>query len=134
MSDQYRSTDHRAGSGTGADAETPRGHVAPRTAAERTVAEIWTALLGVEEVGALDDFFLLGGSSLLLTRLRTRLTETSGVDVELLALFAATTVETQAALLAPSRDRSSSGDGSVGRPRITPVERRPRPLGPGSGP
>ena len=36
----------------------------PRTAAEQTVAAIWQDLLGVDEVGVDDDFFQLGGSSL----------------------------------------------------------------------
>ena len=40
-------------------------HLAPRTEAERILAEIWCALLGVERVGVEDNFFMLGGDSIL---------------------------------------------------------------------
>ncbi len=39
-------------------------YVAPRTAAETTLAEVWSAVLGVARVGVHDDFYLVGGSSL----------------------------------------------------------------------
>jgi amino acid adenylation domain-containing protein len=42
--------------------------VAPRTATERIIADIWTTVLGVESVGVHDNFFDLGGHSLLLMR------------------------------------------------------------------
>ena len=42
-----------------------REHVAPRSAAERVLAEIWSRVLRVERVGVTDDFFELGGDSLL---------------------------------------------------------------------
>ncbi|MFI2612143.1 amino acid adenylation domain-containing protein [Kitasatospora sp. NPDC018619] len=74
-------------------------YLAPRTEAERTVAGVWSALLGVAEVGAHDDFFQLGGSSLLLTRLAARLRAASGGEVQLRGLFTASTVEAQARLL-----------------------------------
>ncbi|WP_213781852.1 MupA/Atu3671 family FMN-dependent luciferase-like monooxygenase, partial [Caballeronia sp. dw_276] len=43
-------------------------YVEPRTATERTIAAIWSQVLGRERVGALDDFFDLGGHSLLATQ------------------------------------------------------------------
>ncbi|HWH00600.1 MAG TPA: amino acid adenylation domain-containing protein, partial [Pilimelia sp.] len=39
--------------------------VAPRTDAERRLAEVWSAVLGVERVGVTDNFFALGGDSIL---------------------------------------------------------------------
>jgi acyl carrier protein len=39
------------------------GYVAPRTDTERVLAEIWAEVLGVDRVGADDDFFELGGDS-----------------------------------------------------------------------
>src|SRR5690606_515597 len=47
-------------------------YVAPRTPDEEALAAIWRELLGVAEVGAHDDFFALGGHSLLVTRLIAR--------------------------------------------------------------
>ncbi|MCO5991441.1 amino acid adenylation domain-containing protein, partial [Actinoallomurus spadix] len=76
-------------------------YVAPRNAAEQAIADVWAELLGVERVGAHDDFFRLGGSSLLLARLAGRLRAAStGGDPDLSALFQETTVEAQARLLA----------------------------------
>ncbi|WP_162949598.1 phosphopantetheine-binding protein, partial [Pseudomonas aeruginosa] len=40
------------------------GYSAPRNAVERTLAEIWQDLLGVERVGLDDNFFSLGGDSI----------------------------------------------------------------------
>ncbi|MFJ7251454.1 amino acid adenylation domain-containing protein [Streptomyces sp. NPDC098085] len=78
--------------------------VAPRTDGERTVARVWAELLGTEpgSVGAHDDFFRLGGTSLHMTRLLGRLTEATGRRIELRDLFTATTVADQARLLAAS--------------------------------
>ena len=48
-------------------------YAAPRNDVERTLAAAWQEVLGVEEVGLDDNFFDLGGHSLLLARLRSRL-------------------------------------------------------------
>ncbi|MFD9698248.1 amino acid adenylation domain-containing protein [Lentzea sp. NPDC059081] len=71
------------------------------TEAEELVAGVWRELLGVERVGAHDDFFRLGGSSLQLTRLGNRLRAATGVDVPLAALLGSTTVAAQARLIDP---------------------------------
>ncbi|MEV7071813.1 amino acid adenylation domain-containing protein [Streptomyces sp. NPDC093990] len=86
------------------------GSVAPRDAAEELVAGVWAELLGREQVGALDDFFALGGTSLQLTRLAARLRAASGEKISLRGLFGATTVEAQARLLgAPGAGGPSTG-------------------------
>ncbi|KOX18393.1 hypothetical protein ADK67_36955 [Saccharothrix sp. NRRL B-16348] len=53
--------------------DVPADHVEPRTAAERRVAEVWSGVLGVPRVGAHDDFFALGGDSILAVRALSRL-------------------------------------------------------------
>jgi amino acid adenylation domain-containing protein len=75
-------------------------HVAPATRFERLVAQVWTELLGVRDVGVHDDFFQRGGYSLLLPRLAARLRAVSGRHVVLADLFGAPTVLEQAAMLA----------------------------------
>lgn len=75
------------------------GYVAPRDPAEEAVAGIWSEVLGVERVGAEDDFFGLGGHSLLATRVLARLRAALGVEVPLRRLFEATTVAQLAAVV-----------------------------------
>ena len=75
-------------------------YVAPRTPLERTLCEIWSRVLGVESVGIRDDFFDLGGHSLLVVRLLFELEAELERALELPVLFRVRTVEQQAAALA----------------------------------
>ncbi|GGR90297.1 pyoverdine biosynthesis protein PvdJ [Streptomyces aureoverticillatus] len=68
-------------------------YTAPRTAAERAVAEIWQQVLGLRQVGVRDDFFDLGGHSLLAVRLVTRLRAELGLDLTVRDLITQPTVE-----------------------------------------
>ncbi|RPE36459.1 non-ribosomal peptide synthetase [Kitasatospora cineracea] len=67
-------------------------HVPPRTEAEELVAEVWQEVLGVDGVGAHDDFFDLGGHSLLATRVIARLRAAVDLAVPLRTLFTHRTV------------------------------------------
>lgn len=69
---------------------------APRTEVERQVAAVWSDLLGVEAVGTDDNFFDLGGHSLLLIRAHGRLVEQFGREFPVVELFRHTTVATLA--------------------------------------
>jgi acyl-coenzyme A synthetase/AMP-(fatty) acid ligase len=72
---------------------------APRNELEARVAEVWRSVLGVEEVGVRDNFFDLGGTSLLLYRVFSRVRELRD-DLRVVDLFRYTTVEALAAHLA----------------------------------
>ncbi|SFJ56881.1 amino acid adenylation domain-containing protein [Streptosporangium canum] len=74
-----------------------RRYVAPRTAAEELVAEVFAELLGVEKVGAEDDFFELGGNSLLAIRAIARIRGQIEVDIPVRGLFSYATVADLAA-------------------------------------
>ncbi|WP_052744758.1 non-ribosomal peptide synthetase [Micromonospora sp. HK10] len=67
-------------------------YVAPTGELERAVAETWREVLGLAEVGAHDNFFDLGGTSMLLARVQTRLTERLGRPVPAVELFRHPTV------------------------------------------
>src|SRR6185503_5482565 len=66
--------------------------VAPRTAVERRVADILCGLFKVSEVGVNDNFFLLGGHSLLGAQLITKIRNAFGIDLPLRAIFDAPTI------------------------------------------
>jgi hypothetical protein len=66
--------------------------VPPRDEVESAVAELWGELFGLERVGVFDDFFALGGNSLVATQLVSRLRRSFHVELGLRALFADPTV------------------------------------------
>jgi amino acid adenylation domain-containing protein len=67
--------------------------VPPRPGLEQRIAAVWQDVLGIERVGAHDDFFDLGGQSILATRLVARLRGELGIDVPIGILMQAPTVE-----------------------------------------
>ena len=71
--------------------------VAPRTAVEERLAAMLASLLGLDRVSAEDNFFLLGGHSLLGTQLIARIRDAFAVDLSLHALFDGPTVSQLAA-------------------------------------
>ena len=70
---------------------------APSTPTEEHVAGIVTALLQLEQVGIDDNFFMLGGHSLLGTQIIARVAETFGIELPLRSLFEVPTVRLLAA-------------------------------------
>jgi acyl transferase domain-containing protein/acyl carrier protein len=67
-------------------------YVAPRTAVEQTIANIWQQLLGIEQIGIYDNFFTLGGHSLLATQVISHLRKAFQVDLPLRSLFEEPTI------------------------------------------
>lgn len=67
-------------------------HVAPRTAVEEVLAEIWKEVLGDKRVGVHDDFFELGGHSLLATQIATRVAQVLHIELPLIQFFHTPTV------------------------------------------
>ncbi|MEE1612176.1 amino acid adenylation domain-containing protein [Microvirga sp. CF3016] len=66
--------------------------IAPSTATEKTLAALWCDLLKIESIGRNDNFFSLGGHSLLVMRAVSRIREAFGVDMQLRNLFERPTV------------------------------------------
>jgi acyl carrier protein len=69
----------------------------PNTPVEERLVEILAPLLGLEQVGVDDNFFLLGGNSMMGTQLITRVAETYGIVLPLRTLFEMPTVRPLAA-------------------------------------
>ncbi|RCJ21836.1 non-ribosomal peptide synthetase [Nostoc minutum NIES-26] len=72
--------------------ELATSYVAPRTELERTIANIWQEVLQVEKVGLHDNFFDLGGHSLLMIQVHDRLRKTLNQDVSIIEMFKYSTV------------------------------------------
>ncbi|ARU63054.1 hypothetical protein CBW65_20300 [Tumebacillus avium] len=81
------------------DFERDTAFVAPTSAAEAKLAAIWEELLDIRPVGIKDNFFSLGGHSILAVRLMSRVQQEFGRQVPLAALFQEGTVEALALLL-----------------------------------
>jgi acyl transferase domain-containing protein/thioesterase domain-containing protein/acyl carrier protein len=75
-------------------------YVAPTNEIESTIANIWEEFLGIEEVGIHDDFFELGGDSLLAVQLIFKLRETLKIEISTHSLLDSPTVAQLAALIA----------------------------------
>lgn len=69
------------------------GFVAPRDTLEVELAEIWQKILGIKSVGVKDNFFDVGGHSLLAVRLFSQIEKAFGKNLPLATLFHAPTVE-----------------------------------------
>uniref|UniRef100_UPI0027D7F346 non-ribosomal peptide synthetase n=2 Tax=Nocardia rhamnosiphila TaxID=426716 RepID=UPI0027D7F346 len=97
---------------------------APSTPIEEIVAGVFAEVLGVERIGADDDFFALGGNSLIATQVAARLGAALDTTVPVRMLFEASTV---AALAAAAESATGRGDLPVLAPRERP-ERVPLSL------
>ncbi|KRV49163.1 non-ribosomal peptide synthetase [Wenjunlia vitaminophila] len=90
--------------------------VAPSDGLEHALAELWRDLLGVERVGARDNFFDLGGHSLLMAEFRARLAAGLGHELSMVELFQHPTVGSLATYLNRSED-SPAGPSNGARER-----------------
>ncbi|WP_050524812.1 type I polyketide synthase [Pseudorhodobacter wandonensis] len=74
-------------------------YIAPRNDIERSLTGFWQDLLGVGQVGVMDDFFALGGHSLIAVRLFAMVRKTYRVDFPISVLFEAPTIAACAELI-----------------------------------
>jgi hypothetical protein len=74
--------------------------IAPSTELEQAIAVIWRDVLALDHVGVDDNFFEIGGQSLLMARVHSRLQTTLARDVSMLDLFRLPTIRSLAAYLA----------------------------------
>jgi amino acid adenylation domain-containing protein len=110
-----------------------REYVAPRTPTEEAVAAAWAETLGTARVGAHDNFFDLGGHSLLLVQLHSRLQERFGAGVSLAELFGHATLADLARRLDELRDEPAAEEDERRRTLDRAEARRARMSRPRSG-
>jgi len=77
----------------------PHDFVAPETETQKILAELWQILLGVESVGKTDNFFTLGGHSLLITRLVNRVNDRFLLTISLKDVLTMPVLDQQAAYI-----------------------------------
>jgi acyl carrier protein len=80
-------------------AEDAPPYEAPRTVVEGAIAEVWSSMLTVERVGIHDNFFLLGGDSLMAMRAVVHLREALGLELPIRVLFDSPTLEATALVI-----------------------------------
>ena len=97
--------------------EAAEGNVAPRTAEEELLANIWAEVLEVERVSVHDNFFALGGHSLLATQVVSRVRALFRIELPLRALFDTATLAELAQLIVAERQADVMG-------AAPPIERR----------
>ncbi|WP_279450806.1 condensation domain-containing protein [Aeromonas hydrophila] len=85
---------------------------APLGEIEIFVAELWSELLGVERIGRDDNFFALGGHSLMAVRLISRLAPL-GADLQLVTLFASPTLKTLSLAIDVQRNLDSMAQAAI---------------------
>ncbi len=85
-------------------------YVAPRNEVEATIAKVWQNLLGIQDIGIYDNFFDLGGDSLLQVQVRTKLREVLKQDLSLIDLFRYPTINSLANSLVQSNNQQLSHD------------------------
>nr|BFE79209.1 hypothetical protein GCM10020093_018100 [Planobispora longispora] len=90
------------------------GYVAPRSEVEATIARLWGEVLGGEHIGVDDDFFELGGNSLIAVQLIALVRKELGVRLPMRSLFEEPTVAGVAALI------DEAGRASAAEPPVRP--------------
>jgi len=68
------------------------GYIAPEVPSQQILSDIWTTVLGIDNIGIDDNFFELGGHSLNLTQVVSRIRNEFNITLPLLTLFEAPTI------------------------------------------
>jgi non-ribosomal peptide synthase protein (TIGR01720 family) len=94
------------------------GFVAAASEMERKLAEVWQALFDVDRVSVEDNFFDLGGHSMLLLQAHERIGETTGREIPIVALLQYPTVRALARYLSEGATNHVSGVSAADRARL----------------
>jgi len=95
--------------------------VAPRTTVEKVLAEIWSKILRLEKIGIYDNFFKLGGDSILSIQIIARANQ-AGVKLTPKQLFEHQTIAELAAVAATNRVIQAQQGLVTGKVTLTPIQ------------
>ncbi|HEY4183612.1 MAG TPA: amino acid adenylation domain-containing protein, partial [Polyangia bacterium] len=87
----------------GDNESSPKEIVLPRSDHEARIAAIWREVLGLSQIGVDQDFFALGGTSVLAIDLRARIEKDVGIEIPLAAFFKTPSIEGLASYLGKDR-------------------------------
>ncbi|MUG97805.1 amino acid adenylation domain-containing protein [Scytonema sp. UIC 10036] len=90
--------------------ESERNYIAPRNEVEQQLAQIWEEILGFQPIGVKDNFFDIGGHSLLAVKLFSKIEKELGKKLPLATLFQSSTIEALGELLL-NKQHQSDGQG-----------------------
>src|SRR5262249_51624281 len=96
-------------------------YVAPRTQLEEIICAIWEKVLNVNRIGIYDDFFNLGGDSLLIVKIINRIRETFKLELPFRSIFESRTVHAFARVIIQNQNEQKDSNGSH-MPAITKDE------------
>ncbi|RPK22202.1 non-ribosomal peptide synthase/polyketide synthase [Paenibacillus xylanexedens] len=96
-------------------------YTAPRTPAEKALALVWQSVLGVDQVGTMDNFFALGGDSIKALQVSSRLLQT-GYKLVMKDLFHYPTISALSLRL-QTAERTASQAEVTGEVILTPIQR-----------
>jgi acyl carrier protein len=88
--------------------EMEHAYVSPSTAAERTLTEIWCHVLGLDRVGIRDNFFDLGGTSILAAKTVALMRDAFGIEMPIVKLFQYPSISLLAKYLSQTGDDQPS--------------------------
>jgi amino acid adenylation domain-containing protein len=91
-----------------------QGYEEPRSEAERAMAEIWSEVFGVERVGVHDNFFEIGGTSLIATKLIALIEDKFKVKAQFATLFRKPTIAELMSAIGESIDKAGAAQGARG--------------------
>jgi len=94
-------------------AESGSAYAAPRNQAERTIVQIWCNVLQLEKVGIHENFFDLGGHSLLMLQVHGKLKEAFEKDISMMQMFGYSTVSSLAEYFTQSETQTKNTNKSV---------------------
>ncbi|MEM9548228.1 MAG: non-ribosomal peptide synthetase, partial [Bacteroidota bacterium] len=96
-----------------------KDQIMPRTALEKKLADIWKEILGLDVIGIHDNFFEIGGNSILVMQLKYQLENRFSTQIEIVSLFEHFTIESQALIVSSNHKENSS---STQKEEITEIK------------